>query len=450
MAILDDIDTFVFVMLENRSFDNVLGHLSMPLLGNRTDIEGLSDPDHNPAYINILDGLGYRPQLVDDSALARDLPHSRERVATQLAPMGGGFTMSGFVQAYVDENGSKVDQPPPMGYLGPKDVPISHFLAQNYMVCDHWHSAVPADTQPNRSVACSGYTLVDTTGAQLLPVPEGSFILDWLNANQVPWRVYHSGLSFFMLFERYLAVNGPNFRDMPGDLLRDIASGDGVGQPQVIFIEPEYSDSPVHSIAPNDNHPPTPIGPGEHFLRDIYLALTKDPARWAKTLLVVTCDEHGGFFDHVAPPSINSPVPAGARYAAPFASLGPRVPTLLVSPRLGAQRVYKGVMDHTSVLQMLAEKFTPGVPYNAEVERRRVAGIQSLSLALAAGATALRADTPAPPDDALGSATLTTPAAVAPTTGNPGAFTLAARQLLEHDRAAAMDQYPALLHLPRG
>jgi len=164
----------------------------------------------------------------------------------------------------------------------------------------------------------------------------------------------------------------------------------------------------------------------------------------------VTCDEHGGFFDHVAPPSINSPVPAGARYAAPFASLGPRVPTLLVSPRLGAQRVYKGVMDHTSVLQMLAEKFTPGVPYNAEVERRRVAGIQSLSLALAAGAMALRADTPAPPDDALGSATLTTPAAVAPTTGNPGAFTLAARQLLEHDRAAAMDQYPALLHLPRG
>ncbi|HEV7814329.1 MAG TPA: alkaline phosphatase family protein [Janthinobacterium sp.] len=448
MPILDDIRTIVIVMMENRSFDNVLGHISTPLFGNRTDIAGLIDPDSNPAYINILDGLGYRPQATDDNTFAHDLPHGRARVATQMAQNGDTYTMSGFVLAYRDETGSRVAAPPPMGYLTPKDVPMSHFLAQNYMVCDHWHAPVPADTQPNRSIAFSGYTLVDNTTAQILPVPAGSFIFDWLNTNKIDWRVYHSGLSFFMLFERYLAVNGANFRDMPGDLMRDIANEPVSNMPQVIFIEPEYTDSPVHIGAPNDYHPPTGIGPGEHFLGDIYNTLTKNPEKWVHTLLVITCDEHGGFFDHVPPPAIGTPLAAGARYATPFSSLGPRVPALLVSPRLAAKSVYGGTMDHTSILQLLAEKFTPGRPYNAEVERRRRAGIQSLSQALKVGATPVRKVVPAPPVDAPGNAALAAPAAGAPEAGNAGAFTLAARNLLAHDRAATINQYPALLHLP--
>jgi phospholipase C len=121
---------------------------------------------------------------------------------------------------------------------------------------------------------------------------------------------------------------------------------------------------------------------------------------------------------------------------------------LLVSPRLAAKSVYGGTMDHTSILQLLAEKFTPGRPYNAEVERRRRAGIQSLSQALKVGATPVRKVVPAPPVDAPGNAALAAPAAGAPEAGNAGAFTLAARNLLAHDRAATINQYPALLHLP--
>src|SRR3989442_5669427 len=137
----------------------------------------------------------------------------------------------------------------------------------------------------------------------------------------------------------------------------DIASDDDDEVPQVIFIEPEYGDSPVHfGFAPNDNHPPDPIGPGEHFLRDIYVALSSSP-RWAQTMLVVIHDEHGGFFDHVAPLPVKIPVPVGALYQEPFVTTGVRVPALIASPFVRGGTCYRGNLDHTSLLQLFAEKF---------------------------------------------------------------------------------------------
>ena len=92
----------------------------------------------------------------------------------------------------------------------------------------------------------------------------------------------------------------------------------------MIFIEPEYSDSPTHfGWTPNDNHPPTAIGPGENFLRDIYSSLTKDALEWNRTLLIATHDEHGGFFDHVSPLDIPSPQFRMARYIRPVREHGP-------------------------------------------------------------------------------------------------------------------------------
>ena len=79
MAILDQIQTIVIVMFENRSFDNVLGHLSMGRFGNRPDLEGLVDPETNPDYTNFLDSQGYQPFESKDGSLLHDLPHPRAR-----------------------------------------------------------------------------------------------------------------------------------------------------------------------------------------------------------------------------------------------------------------------------------------------------------------------------------------------------------------------------------
>ena len=185
MAILDQLQTIVIVMMENRSFDNMLGHLSMKRFGNRKDVAGLTEPESNPDYTNFLDGQGYQPFEMKDGPLLHDLPHSRGRVATQLAKSEANFTMSGFVDAYFQSSGSKVNDPPPMGFLSPGDTSMSTFLATQYAVCDNWFAPLPTDTQPNRSVACSGYSLIDDTKPRPIPTIKGSFVFEWLNAHNV-------------------------------------------------------------------------------------------------------------------------------------------------------------------------------------------------------------------------------------------------------------------------
>ena len=444
MTAFDQIKTIVIVMMENRSFDHVLGHLRMPEYGNRKDVEGLDDPTDNPKYVNFLSAQGYAPFPMKDQILPHDLPHGRDFVKTQLAESNGTLTMSGFVKAYKEFTGSVVNEPPPMGFLAPQDVPISSFFAEQYTVCDHWFSPLPADTQPNRSVAFSGYSLIEDTKGRPIPVPPESFIFEWLTRHKVSWRVYHSGLSFFMLFQSFKLPYWSNFSNIR-DLAGHIASPDQM--PQVIFIEPEYGDSPVHSGPINDNHPPTQMGPGEHFLREMYATLSKLPEKWNQTLMIVTYDEHGGFFDHVPPPKLRTPAPLGALFSQPFESMGPRVPAMLVSPFMKKGGVFNGMMDHTSILQFLAEKFTPGKDYNDEVKRRREFGIQSVSAALRTNPDTPRSDTPLAPADQLEGAVLTPPATeIQP--GNQEAFAVAARQLLAQDRICALQKFPELLHLP--
>jgi phospholipase C len=448
MAILDQIQTIVIVMFENRSFDNVLGHLSMARFGNRPDLEGLVDPETNPAYTNFLDGQGYQPFESKDGSLLHDLPHNRLLVESQLGRAGTRYTMSGFADAYFRHTGSRVADPPSMGFLAPAATPMSSFLAAQYAVCDHWFAPLPTDTQPNRAVAYSGYALIDNTKPRPIPIVPGSFIFEWLNARKVSWRVYHCGISFFALFDRlHEEVLGPNFRSFrhfPADMEAESAAE----MPSVIFIEPEYSDSPIHfGWTPNDNHPPTGMGPGENFLRDIYKLLTKDSDKWNRTLLLAMHDEHGGFYDHVPPLPISSPLPAGALYQVPFGSTGPRVPALAASPWIAPGTVFKGSMDHTSILQLLAEKFDGTADYNEEVARRRKSGIQSVSALLAQSLERPRADIPPPPGDTIVSP-VALKSAPEPRTDSQQAFAAAAKELLAHDRKRALEKYPELMQLP--
>ncbi|CAB1275034.1 alkaline phosphatase family protein [Candidatus Nitrosacidococcus tergens] len=446
MEVLDQIQTIIIVMMENRSFDNVLGHLSMPLYGNRKDVNGLVNIETNASYINFLDKQAYRPFHLQDGPLPYDLPHSRSMVATQLAKKGNTFTMSGFVEAYYLQTKSKIETPPPMGFLSPMDTPMSSFLANQYAVCDNWFAPVPADTQPNRSVAYSGYATVDDTKPRPIPIVPGSFIFDWLDEHHVSWRVYHSGFSFFTLFDRFDDVLGPNFHSFK-DLPTDWGEESLEKMPQVVFIEPSYTDSPIHfGWIPSDNHPPTPIGPGEHFLREVYSALVHNQEKWQRSLLIVVYDEHGGFFDHVLPNMISSPVPAESLYANAFESTGPRVPALFASPWIAPHKVCNSLMDHTSILQLLSEKFASSPDYNDEVKRRRELGIQSASQVFTSDLISPRVDISPPPQDTIHKSSLIAPT-MSPNTDSQHTFFSAAKRLSDYDYQRAIKKFPGLSYL---
>ena len=346
--------------------------------------------------------------------------------------------MRGFVKAYyTPTNPNRTQSPEPMGFLGAEDAPISSFLAREYAVCDRWFSCIPADTHANRLVSISGFTKNDRIARPIPILPNQPTFLDWLTDRGIRWRVYRNGLSFFTLMPQYLdeIATGNGFRSV-SQLEQDWRNEAAGTFPQVVVIEPSYIDSPIDlEDSPNDNHPELPIAPGEAYLRRIYTALTANPQRWAKTVFIVTYDEHGGFFDHVPPPRVPSPVPPGASYTAPFRSTGVRIPALVVSPFVQRGTVVSDTLDNTSLLQLLAERFDPNsAGYSPEVNARRTAGIKSASLAL--NATPPRGDIPAAPAAPAVPAGLVNPVRP-PTTPMKKAFFEAAQRLDTHPAAAA-------------
>jgi phospholipase C len=377
MTALDKVETIVMLVLENRSFDHLLGHLSYGSYSNGSGADGITKPLKRPAYLNPFEMEAYYPHEMHDGALSADLPHCRDSIAMQLnkSTVAGTFAMNGFAQSYfLKARNTSTTDPDPMGFLLPHDVPMSRFLADNFSVCDRWFSSLPAGTQPNRLMAWTGTSLIEENG--LFP-PRDLLVLDWMEKNDVRYRVYTSGLSFFILLKAP-QVFGPNFRNI--DRLAAAVANERPGDfPQVIIIEPSYGDTArITGAIANDYHAPAAAGPGEVFLRRVYDALTRNAERWTKTVLIVTFDEHRGFYDHVPPPAVTFKPPRKAHYAA-FESLGVRVPGFVVSPFVSAKRVCSTVLDHTSILQFLAEKFTPGKAYSAAVEERKQQGVGSVS-----------------------------------------------------------------------
>ena len=444
MAALDEIRTLVILMLENRSFDHMLGHLSLE--DPHLDVEGLRDPAQNPRYANVFQNRVYRPFLIEDEArVIRDPPHERDLVELQMARGRNGktFRMSGFVESYFTYTQHRAEQSPPMGYFDSRGAWMTSFLAKEYCVCDHWFTPLPADTQPNRCMAFTGDTLIDSTQSRLLPYREHVF--DWLNARDVRWRVYHAGPPFFLLFGRFGELVSGRFRDMnrlEEDLLREPPDE----APQVLFIEPRYYDIFWSPEPANCNHPLALVAQGEQLIHRVYTALTRNPAKWAHTLFLITYDEHGGFFDHVPPLPIEQPIPPGAEYTRPFRTTGPRVPGLVVSPWVRRGQPFHGPLDHTSLLQLIAEKFGAGPEdYSASVTHRRAQGIRSVAEALSDVplvrplAVPPRRDGPLPP----------TPPRDKPQNANEGAFQKAARELLLHEGPIATGyRYPELVGAP--
>jgi phospholipase C len=424
-----NIDTIVIVIMENRSFDHVLGHLRHPTYDNDPNVNGVANLN-DPAYANAnSSGVAVPPFFMADGPILSDLPHDSPDVTKQLAknPARGTWSMNGFVRAFEDKFHSFMPQPPCMGLLRPEDVPTTHALAKAFTVCDSWFACLPTSTAPNRLMSMCGYTEIAETGISL---PDQHTVYDWLSDNGVSWRVYSAGLPFFALMESM----GPllltsHFRGLDR-LQADLAARDC---PQVIFVEPDYHDCPIHLSPPCDNHPPLAMKPGEAFLGRVFSWLKASP-RWAKSALFVTYDEHGGFFDHQPP----APVAYTSARGFSFESTGPRVPAIVASP-FAAPVVRHERFDNTSILQLLAERFGRSPIYSDEVAHRHAQGIVSASALLGAGVA----------NAGAGAQVLTEPPPpavppVVPTSRLTLGFDAAGRRLVDRHGAEAIARYPQL------
>jgi phospholipase C len=378
MPDLSSIKHIVIVMLENRSFDHILGYRSLPpfsksVEGLRTDAAWLATFTNEDQGRSIQSFLSDNPYTMPAEF---DPPHERANVAANLGPLQNGtYPMTGFAGAIPTSISNDPDvRKLVMSYFGAAQVPISHFFAQNFTICDHWYSSLPAGTQPNRLMSMGGVSLIDVNH-DILPAQD--LIYDWLNQRGISWRVYHQGIPFFTMMLKWvpeilLTDHFRNFDDLENDLMNTPPDE----LPQVLFIEPTYQDAP-HLGFSTDEHAPAGISSGQEFLMETYNAATNSPAFWNSTVMVVDYDEHGGFFDHVSPPLIPTVPPAGATYTQPFASLGVRIPAYVISPFVKPDAVNSSVFDHTSVLKFIAEKFGGG-SYSAEVDARPVASLSAV------------------------------------------------------------------------
>lgn len=362
---LDQIDTIVILMMENRSFDHMLGYLSLEAFGGRKDVDGLrDDPAWLQRFANDWQGQKYWPVPLAEPRIP-DAPHERINIQLQMggADAAGIFPLNGFVASA----GGDSDV---MNYQLPGNVAILDFFARNYRICDRWFSSIPAGTQPNRLMAMSGRTLIDTNQYVL---PNQMLVYDWLEAHQVRWRVYHSGFfPFFAMMPRWApATLGDNFRRFD-QFATDIELEPDDTFPQVIFIEPTYTDAPHGEAEGNDDHSPSSVYGGQCLMHDLYVAMVRT-SRWDRSVLIISYDEHGGFFDHEQPLQLETITP-GDRYPV-FQTSGIRVPGAIMSPFVSEGTVFHGNLDHTSILKFLGRRFGMGGGYSTEVDSRNVKSI---------------------------------------------------------------------------
>jgi phospholipase C len=362
-ANLGKVDHIVVLMLENRSFDHMLGYLSLE--GGRGDVDGL-----RAEFANEYDGRVYPVHHLDSTAILDDPDHSGDMVELQI----GGGKMDGFVESFAktltEREVQDGDPGRVMGYYNAADVPVYDHLAREFAICDRWFSSVPGATWPNRLYAICGQAAGsrDDLPLNLPPLYDKPSFVRHLDAHDISWRWYsfeggtlrfadahyllghHDRFAYFSKenldwkreFQVTVDSDAPSF-------LEDAARG---ALPSVAWIDPNFSNFDPFGFQPNDDHAPADVKDGQELVLAVYHALAAGPL-WDKTLLIVFYDEHGGFFDHVAPPGAPDDDPET------FGRYGVRVPALIVSPWIEPGSVSHTLFDHTSIMKTILLRFCP-------------------------------------------------------------------------------------------
>lgn len=396
--ILPQIQHVIVVMLENRSFDNMCGWLYrdsspkhfLPSSKPAPPYQGLHDNLFNPVhegYFNTRSGDTYPPFY---GAAATNMPNpdpeegfddvNYQLFGPEVPSKNPKWPNLGFVINYAKVTGTNIPVEI-MAQFKPEQVPVISSLARNFAICDEWFSSVPSDTWPNRSFFHSGTSNGHVINGAI-PNPlewDVRTIFNVLEDVGVSWKVYSDGglipsLTFSMSPQLwpFAATRFHDFDDFESDCKRGTL-------PQYSFIEPSFVNQP------NDEHPPHDVVAGEHFLWNIWQAVSQSPS-WPQTLLLITYDEHGGTYDHVMPPwgatcpdEKSNPGEEGFT----FNRFGVRVPMAAVSPWIEAGTVFRsdspsGVpYGHTSMLATLRDWLE--IPSNEMLTSKRIASAPTLA-----------------------------------------------------------------------
>lgn len=341
---------FVVLMLENRSFDHMLGFLKTanPAIDGLTGTE--SNPDGVGGTVAVTRDAGWADPRVDPGHEVEDV--NEQIFGTRTPAPGAPVTMSGFVTNYRGRRDTKdkEDAIPRdiMRCFDPArtDLAIAT-LATEFAVCDAWFSSMPGPTWPNRLfVHCATSDGAATNNGRLFGMQ--TIYNNILDANRTT-RIYAGDMPQSLLLTKLLTKNV--HREMAAfwsDLKKRTL-------PDYAFIEPDYFGKGA-----NDQHPDHDVGRGENLIADIYEGI-RNSRYWQNTVMVVLYDEHGGIFDHVAPPA--TVCPDGKVSAKPpfgFDRLGIRVPAVIVSAYIPKGTVDHTVYDHTSVPATVKQVF--GLP----------------------------------------------------------------------------------------
>ncbi|XP_043687971.1 non-specific phospholipase C6-like [Telopea speciosissima] len=322
------IKTIVVLMMENRSFDHMIGWMQKSV---NPLINGVNGTQCNPVSTK-----SPQSQLVcvtDDAEYVDPNPgHSYQEIRDQVFGINGSQTpsMTGFVEQALSMS-TEMSETVMKGFH-PNSVPVYASLVSEFAVYDRWFASIPASTQPNRLFTFSA-TSYGTIGADKFQIFKGypqKTIFDSLHEDGVDFGIYFQAIPTTLVYRnlrklRYI----PKFHQF--DLTFKRHARQGI-LPNFTVIEPRYFD--LLDLPANDDHPSHDVANGQKFVKEVYEALRSSP-QWNQTLLVITYDEHGGFFDHVPTP-VNVPNPDGKTGLAPyhfkFDRLGVRVPTIMVSP----------------------------------------------------------------------------------------------------------------------
>jgi phospholipase C len=339
-----EIDTVVILMLENHSFDNILGLLPYRVNARR-HVDGLpgnrrgptaSNPDANGTRVRSF----HLPDLCPDHGLTQNWNSSHNQY--------NGGRNDGFVRVA----GSTT----PMGYFDDHDLPVTYALASRFPISERYFCSVLGQTDPNRRFLFCATAAGETNDAPAgltVHIPGGT-IFDRFDAARVSWRVYFDNLASPFLIE--------NFRANPSQVARCVKSpaffaDAAAGRlPRVSFVEPNFS------VQSEEN--PQDVAFGEGLLARVVAALMSSP-QWRSTALFVTYDEHGGYYDHVPPPRAIPPddtppdlgAPGEGTFPAGYDRYGFRVPLTVVSPWARPRYVSRFIADHTSLLSFVEHKW---------------------------------------------------------------------------------------------
>jgi phospholipase C len=395
VAGIDAIDHVVLVMLENRSFDHMLGFL-YPMSGNFEGLGGTEsnlDADGNEVRVFEITPGTQNAYYFPLANPAEGYQATNEQLfSSATPPTSGQAANDGFVTSFAKELQHPAHPLDPklvgaapasiMGMYAAETLPVLSGLAKGFAVCDGWFASVPTQTFPNRAFAVAGTSLGFTdNSAHGTPAFNTPSVFGKLADAGQTWKIY--GYSGKPLTARDFpdTVHHGSSGEVVSGFARfqsDAAAGTLAA---FSYIEPEWATHPRPGASPgatqagdehnftveNDQHPVSNLAVGEKLLYDVYQALRSNSPAWEKTLLIITYDEHGGNYDHVPPPTgAIAPDQAIGHSGFDFTRFGVRVPAVLVSPLIPAGTILhapgdgRPPFDHTSIIATLRARFGIG------------------------------------------------------------------------------------------